>query len=88
MPTMGPLGWQARYGEPLPAGSGGRQSPGTSSQAPLHTHTKGSPGALRSSGGGGWGNPLDREPTRVLADVIRGYVSLEKAASDYGVVSI
>ena len=42
--------------------------------------------ALRSAGGGGWGNPLDRDATRVLTDVIRGYVSLEKAASDYGVV--
>jgi N-methylhydantoinase B len=42
--------------------------------------------ALRSAGGGGWGNPLDRDATRVLADVIRGYVSLKSAASDYGVV--
>jgi N-methylhydantoinase B len=42
--------------------------------------------ALRSAGGGGWGNPLDRDATRVLMDVIRGYVSLEKATSDYGVV--
>jgi N-methylhydantoinase B len=42
--------------------------------------------ALRSGGGGGWGDPLDRDPSRVLTDVIQGYVSLEKANSDYGVV--
>ena len=30
-------------------------------------------------GGGGFGNPLDREPERVLADVRSGYVSLEAA---------
>jgi N-methylhydantoinase B len=42
--------------------------------------------ALRSGGGGGWGDPLDRDPTRVLTDVTRGYVSMEKAVSDYGVV--
>jgi N-methylhydantoinase B len=42
--------------------------------------------ALRSGGGGGGGDPLDRDPTRVLADVIQGYVSLERAALDYGVV--
>ena len=42
--------------------------------------------AFRSAGGGGWGNPLDRDPMRVLTDVIRGYVSLQKAISEYGVV--
>lgn len=40
----------------------------------------------RSGGGGGWGDPLDRDPERVLTDVVRGYVSVEKAAADYGVV--
>lgn len=42
--------------------------------------------ALRGGGGGGWGDPLERETERVLTDVIRGYVSLEKAKSEYGVV--
>ncbi len=39
-----------------------------------------------SGGGGGWGNPLEREPQRVLDDVINEFVSLESARSDYGVV--
>ena len=39
-----------------------------------------------TNGGGGWGNPLEREPERVQADVRDGYVSFEKAREDYGVV--
>jgi N-methylhydantoinase B len=39
-------------------------------------------------GGGGWGNPLDREPERVLRDVRDGYVSIEGAARDYGIVVV
>jgi len=41
---------------------------------------------VRSNGGGGWGNPLERDPERVRSDVIEGYVSVEHARSDYGVV--
>jgi N-methylhydantoinase B len=37
-------------------------------------------------GGGGFGNPLERDPQRVLADVRAGYVSIEAAGNDYGVV--
>ncbi|MEZ4331037.1 MAG: hydantoinase B/oxoprolinase family protein [Myxococcota bacterium] len=40
----------------------------------------------RSPGGGGYGDPLAREPERVLWDVREGYVSLERAAATYGVV--
>jgi N-methylhydantoinase B len=40
----------------------------------------------RTSGGGGWGNPLERDPARVLHDVREGYVSVDKARDDYGVV--
>ncbi|MCC7076279.1 MAG: hydantoinase B/oxoprolinase family protein [Acidimicrobiia bacterium] len=38
------------------------------------------------AGGGGWGDPLDREPERVLDDVWDEFVSVEAAARDYGVV--
>ncbi len=37
-------------------------------------------------GGGGWGDPLDREPSAVLEDVWDELVSTDAAASDYGVV--
>ncbi len=37
-------------------------------------------------GGGGWGNPFDRDPQVVLRDVRDHVVSVEAAATDYGVV--
>src|SRR5262249_58547305 len=36
-------------------------------------------------GGGGFWEPMEREPERVLADVRSGYVSLESARRGYGV---
>lgn len=39
-----------------------------------------------TAGGGGFGDPLERDPERVLRDVIDDYVSVERAAIDYGVV--
>jgi N-methylhydantoinase B len=38
-----------------------------------------------SAGAGGWGDPLQREPERVLDDVRRGFVSLQAAREEYGV---
>lgn len=40
----------------------------------------------RTNGGGGWGDPLDRETERVARDVRDGYVTVEGAARQYGVV--
>jgi N-methylhydantoinase B len=37
-------------------------------------------------GGGGYGDPLDRDPERVRRDVIAGVVTVEHAALRYGVV--
>jgi N-methylhydantoinase B len=39
-----------------------------------------------SAGGGGLGDPLDREPDAVREDVIDGYVTVARALTDYGVV--
>ena len=39
-----------------------------------------------SSGGGGFGDPLDRDPEKVRHDVREGYVTLEKAHEIYGVI--
>jgi N-methylhydantoinase B len=41
---------------------------------------------MRSSGGGGYGNPLRREPALVAEDVVHGYVSPGAAREIYGVV--
>jgi N-methylhydantoinase B len=38
-----------------------------------------------TTGGGGWGDPLDREPDRVCYDVQCGVVSEDAARNDYGV---
>jgi N-methylhydantoinase B len=39
-----------------------------------------------TAGGGGWGDPLEREPARVRMDILRRLVTREKAESDYGVI--
>ena len=41
---------------------------------------------IETAGGGGYGDPLDRDPTRVQQDVRLGVVSHGHAASHYGVV--
>ncbi|MBI4242390.1 MAG: hydantoinase B/oxoprolinase family protein [Candidatus Rokubacteria bacterium] len=41
--------------------------------------------SVRSSGGGGWGDPLDRDPALVLADLRDGYLTPDKARSAFGV---
>jgi N-methylhydantoinase B len=39
-----------------------------------------------TTGGGGWGDPLEREPDRVLRDVVQSKVSAAAARESYGVV--
>lgn len=41
---------------------------------------------LLTGGGGGHGNPLERDEDQVLQDVLDGYVSLQAAEGQYGVV--
>ena len=40
---------------------------------------------LKTGGGGGYGDPLRRDPARVMMDVLDGYVTPEQAKSDYEV---
>ena len=42
--------------------------------------------AWQLAGGGGYGDPLQRDPARVQRDVRMGYVTMEGARRDYGVV--
>lgn len=42
--------------------------------------------SLLSSGGGGWGNPFERDPASVLLDYQNGIISVAAAESDYGVI--
>ncbi len=41
---------------------------------------------FQTGGGGGWGDPLERDPEHVKRDVRDEYVSIAGAARDYGVV--
>lgn len=78
------------------AGKSGRPGryvirPGTSEERvlnPLSEGTllnKGDVVRVETGGGGGWGDPYEREPERVLSDVLGGFVSLRAALEDYGV---
>jgi N-methylhydantoinase B len=85
---------------PMPGIAGGR--PGAPNQLRLRVggdheqevettafyvdHDPGESYAYRYGGGGGWGDPLEREAQKVLDDVLDEYVSLEGARRDYGVV--
>ncbi|MFD1235610.1 hydantoinase B/oxoprolinase family protein [Pseudonocardia benzenivorans] len=67
-------------------------NPGTPEERQLPAKAEGLPikagAVLRvlTSGGGGWGDPLDRDPATVLLDVHSGVVSAEAANAAYGVV--
>ncbi len=52
----------------------------------LYTLAPGDRVQLHLPGGGGYGNPFRRPVEMVLNDVVNGYVSLEAAERDYGVV--
>jgi N-methylhydantoinase B len=41
---------------------------------------------IRTPGGGGYGDPLKRDPDLVLRDFLNGLVSIDAAQKDYGVV--
>jgi N-methylhydantoinase B len=43
---------------------------------------------IETTGGGGWGDPLEREPELVAFDVTQGKVSAASAVDDYGVVLV
>ncbi len=51
-----------------------------------HPLVAGSVVDLLTGGGGGFGQPFERDPERVRIDVLDGYVSRDAAKRDYGVV--
>jgi N-methylhydantoinase B len=59
------------------------ENPGKVSGFPLRRNDVVS---IRTSGGGGWGDALDRGPQRVLADVVDGYLTEKSARLMFGVV--
>jgi N-methylhydantoinase B len=79
--------WRGRSGAPsdyllqLPGDSGWK-----SVNVAMHPVPSNARAIVRTAGGGGWGDPLDRDPESVQIDVTEGFVSLEAASRDYGVV--
>jgi N-methylhydantoinase B/oxoprolinase/acetone carboxylase alpha subunit len=51
-----------------------------------HPFSYGETFKFESTGGGGWGNPLDREIDAVYEDVLDEYISVGRAREQYGVV--
>ncbi len=52
----------------------------------IETIQPGERAANKNPGGGGYGNPFERDIARVIEDVRNGLVSIEGARRDYGVV--
>jgi len=76
-----------RAGKPFrvtvdPGGLNERDLPGLVDDEPLPAGTL---VRIDTTGGGGWGDPLEREPELVALDVRQGKVSLTSARDDYGV---
>jgi N-methylhydantoinase B len=74
-PARGARFWRIR--------NGARQALGSKAHVRLR---RGDRLVIETSGGGGWGSPLARDPAAVLADVSEGLVSRERAREAYGVV--
>jgi N-methylhydantoinase B/oxoprolinase/acetone carboxylase alpha subunit len=51
-----------------------------------HPVPAGTTAVVVTAGGGGWGNPLERDVDAVRADVVDEYVSVDAAREQYGVV--
>jgi N-methylhydantoinase B len=51
-----------------------------------HPVPVGSEVIVRTGGGGGWGDPLDRDPASVRMDVQEEFISAQSAHDEYGVV--
>jgi N-methylhydantoinase B len=79
--------WGGGDGDPsayllrLPGENDFKMMVGAHIPVPLHASA-----VVRTGGGGGWGNPHERDPELVRADVMEDFVSRDAAREKYGVV--
>ena len=82
--------WGLWGGKPGESGGYYLRSPGESEYRMMHGSHKpvsaNSDVIVRTGGGGGWGDPLERDPEAVRSDVLEELVSKKAARDDYGVV--
>lgn len=88
IPPYGVLGGGAgaQYHLSVDAANGRHVEFATPGKVTGHPVYRGDVVVMKSSGGGGYGDPLDRAPQEVAADVALGFVSRERARDGYGVV--
>ena len=51
-----------------------------------HLVPAGSPVVVETGGGGGWGDPKERDPEQVRMDLRQGLITRQAAEREYGVV--
>ncbi|MFP6734221.1 MAG: hydantoinase B/oxoprolinase family protein [Rhodospirillales bacterium] len=82
--------WGLWGGKPGATGGYQMRKPGETGFSPVltarHTVPAETQMIVRTGGGGGWGDPLERNAELVLSDVMQGLVSVAGAAEHYGVV--
>jgi N-methylhydantoinase B len=82
--------WGLWGGKPGESGGYYLRAVGTGDHRMMHGSHKpvpaGSEVIVRTGGGGGWGDPLQRDPERVRLDVLEELVSRDAARLEYGVV--
>lgn len=78
--------WGVLGGKPARTGAyfiNGEELPETVREAPMKPDDV---VRVNMNAGGGYGDPLQRDPEMVLGDVLDGYVSIDGARQDYGVI--
>jgi N-methylhydantoinase B len=85
-PAFGVAGGMAGRSGRIVVNPGGPDERELGSMSENNRLKKGDLVRIMTSGGGGWGSPIERPASDVRDDVLDGFVSRESARDDYGVV--